>query len=220
MRPGCGAVLVPAVSTTAWEQGLGCRAAVFRDWGWNDDDGKAVDDVRLVQVIKAEGIALPEGRARVVGFSVGEVSSLFFHVSLKSLANCPRTLEAECIDISQNGLNPLDLPSIPTFDPSRQKLPQMNPTATLTLPQKRKISATDLEVPDSEGEDDEDYGWAEEDEEDVPVMPPQWQGSEDILIPPPGELEAEDPEDEHEEVPGNGKELPEEIVDSEDELAL
>lgn len=73
MRPGCGAVLVPAVSTTAWEQGLGCRVALFRDWGWNDEDGKAVDDVRLAQVIKTEGIALPEGRAKVVGFSIGEV---------------------------------------------------------------------------------------------------------------------------------------------------
>jgi hypothetical protein len=46
---------------------------LFRDWGWNDEDGKAVDDVRLAQVIKTEGIALPEGRAKVVGFSIGEV---------------------------------------------------------------------------------------------------------------------------------------------------
>jgi hypothetical protein len=60
--------------------------------------------------------------------------------------------------------------------------------------QKRKIAETDLEIPDSEGEDDEDYGWAEEDEEDIPAMPPQWQGSEDILVPVAGELEAEDEE--------------------------
>ncbi|GAB0133058.1 hypothetical protein EsDP_00001474 [Epichloe bromicola] len=44
---------------------------------------------------------------------------------------------------------------------------------------KRKMDATDLEVPDSE--DDEDYGWAEEDESTLP-QPPQWQGSEDILL--------------------------------------
>jgi hypothetical protein len=43
------------------------------------------------------------------------------------------------------------------------------------------------EVPDSDAEDDEDYGWAEEDEEDMPGMPPQWQGSEDILVAPPME---------------------------------
>ena len=65
--------------------------------------------------------------------------------------------------------------------------------------QKRKLSATDLEIPDSEGEDDEDYGWAEEDEEDIPAMPPQWQGSEDILVPGAGDLEVdEDEEREHE----------------------
>ncbi|KAG6041383.1 hypothetical protein E4U41_004687 [Claviceps citrina] len=44
---------------------------------------------------------------------------------------------------------------------------------------KRKLDETDLEVPDSE--DDEDYGWADEDEGALP-QPPQWQGSEDILL--------------------------------------
>lgn len=45
---------------------------------------------------------------------------------------------------------------------------------------KRKLGHTDLEIPDSE--DDEDYGWAEEDEASMPGPPPQWQGSEDILL--------------------------------------
>ncbi|UNI21637.1 hypothetical protein JDV02_007611 [Purpureocillium takamizusanense] len=45
---------------------------------------------------------------------------------------------------------------------------------------KRKLGHTGLEVPDSE--DDEDYGWADEDEESMPAPPPQWQGSEDILL--------------------------------------
>ncbi len=41
---------------------------------------------------------------------------------------------------------------------------------------------------DSEDEDDlegsdEDYGWAENDAEELPQPPPQWQGSEDILVP-------------------------------------
>ncbi|TVY58819.1 hypothetical protein LSUE1_G010123, partial [Lachnellula suecica] len=192
MRPGCGAVLVPAVSTTAWEQGLGCRIALFRDWGWNDEDGKTVDDVRLAQILKAEGV---DGRGVVVGFSIGET-----------------------------GLSPLTLPSLPTFTftPGQQVIP----AATPTLPQKRKLAATDLEVPDSDAEDDEDYGWAEEDEEDVPVMPPQWQGSEDILIPPPGELEAEEEVEEGGDAAeiadeGGGKRVfRDEIDDSEDELAL
>ncbi|CAM1511529.1 Fc.00g090420.m01.CDS01 [Cosmosporella sp. VM-42] len=45
---------------------------------------------------------------------------------------------------------------------------------------KRKLGQTELEVPDSE--DDEDYGWAEEDEAALPAPPPQWQGSEDLLL--------------------------------------
>ncbi|KAM5348167.1 hypothetical protein ACJ41O_007991 [Fusarium nematophilum] len=45
---------------------------------------------------------------------------------------------------------------------------------------KRKLEQTELEVPDSE--DDEDYGWADEDEAAMPAPPPQWQGSEDILL--------------------------------------
>jgi hypothetical protein len=60
---------------------------LFRDWGWDDDEGKQVNDVRLAQVIKAEGIAVPEGRARLVGFTIGEVcafSSLIYEIT-KSL---------------------------------------------------------------------------------------------------------------------------------------
>ena len=45
--------------------------------------------------------------------------------------------------------------------------------------QKRKLEHTELEVPDSE---DEDYGWAEEDEAAMPAPPQQWQGSEDVIL--------------------------------------
>lgn len=64
------------------------------------------------------------------------------------------------------------------------------------VPQKRKVDAAalDLEIPDSDAEDDEDYGWGEEDEEVLPPPPPQWQGSEDILIPDPAERELGDEE--------------------------
>lgn len=99
---------------------------------------------------------------------------------------------------------------------------------TLPLPQKRKLSATNFEIPDSDAEDDEDYGWAEEDEEQVPPMPPQWQGSEDILVPPPGDREAEEEDEAIERddleslvADARARKPPrEEIVDSEDELAL
>jgi hypothetical protein len=144
-------------------------------------------------------------------------------------------------DIEQTGLEPLALPIAPTQpqDPVRHHtLPNQAPveTRSLPLPQKRKLSATDLEIPDSEGEDDEDYGWAEEDEEDIPPMPPQWQGSEDILVPPEVELEGEDEgieEEEEEEEEEQDDEKADEgrdvdaglrgrdiVEDSEDELAL
>ncbi|KAJ8127454.1 hypothetical protein O1611_g6182 [Lasiodiplodia mahajangana] len=45
--------------------------------------------------------------------------------------------------------------------------------------QKRKFDETDFEVADSEAED---YGWEDEDEAQMPNMPPQWQGSEDLLL--------------------------------------
>jgi hypothetical protein len=47
---------------------------------------------------------------------------------------------------------------------------------------KRKLGETGLEdeVADSEGEDD--YGWHDDEEDALPSMPPQWQGSEDLLI--------------------------------------
>ena len=51
---------------------------------------------------------------------------------------------------------------------------------------KRKLGQTDFEVADSEGED---YGWEDDDELEMPRMPPQWQGSEDILL---GQVEDDD----------------------------
>lgn len=52
-------------------------------------------------------------------------------------------------------------------------------TLFATPVQKRKLGVSgDLEIPDS---DDEDYGWQEEDNAELPPIP-QWQGSEDILL--------------------------------------
>lgn len=73
MRPGLGAALVPAISMTPWEQGIGCRVAIFRDWGWDDDEGTSVHDVRLVEVLKAEGVEVSNGKGKLVGFSISEV---------------------------------------------------------------------------------------------------------------------------------------------------
>ncbi|KZL73784.1 Rad55 protein [Colletotrichum tofieldiae] len=56
---------------------------------------------------------------------------------------------------------------------------------------KRKLAEAGLEVPDSE-EDDEEYGWVQEDDAALPAPPPQWQGSEDLLL---GTQTAESDED-------------------------
>lgn len=88
MRSGLGAALVPAISTTAWEDGISCRVALFRDWGWEDEDGRSVADVRLAQVIRAEGVAVSDSRPRLVGFSICEVSA-----SLTPRLNYPNSLE-------------------------------------------------------------------------------------------------------------------------------
>jgi len=171
--------------------------------------------VRLAQVTKAEGIEVPEGRSRLVAFSISEVCHVF---------ELPPYFWYPSSNTVQTGLTPLTLPTLPTAHLLAPLI--TSSTITPTLPQKRKLSATYLEIPDSEGEDDEDYGWAEEDEEDVPPPPPQWQGSEDILVPADGELEPEeeDPElnfeDEGEAVSEESHEERVEIVDSEDELAL
>lgn len=126
----------------------------------------------------------------------------------------------------------LKLLSLPETRPDVEQLPYRSMNSSSIIPRKRKISATDLEIPDSEGEDDEDYGWAEDDEETVPELPPQWQGSEDILIAPPVEQEADSEGDNSKsETEEENKELRHEtttanahfrdvIDDSEDELAL
>ncbi|KAH6607541.1 P-loop containing nucleoside triphosphate hydrolase protein [Trichoderma cornu-damae] len=59
---------------------------------------------------------------------------------------------------------------------------------------KRKLGQTELVVPDSE--DDEDYGWADEDEEALPPPPSQWQGSEDLILGKDAGLGEEEPEPE------------------------
>jgi len=77
MRSGLGAALVPSISAPPWEQGLSCRVALFRDWGWDDADGdgkgKAVGDVRIAEIVKIEGRGVGNRRRRCVGFVIDEV---------------------------------------------------------------------------------------------------------------------------------------------------
>lgn len=60
---------------------------------------------------------------------------------------------------------------------------------------KRKLGQTDLEVPDSD-QDDEDYGWADDDDDALPPPPSQWQGSEDLILGKDADLSGEEPQPE------------------------
>ncbi len=75
---------------------------------------------------------------------------------------------------------------------------QQSLTLSSTRAQKRKLSDTDLEIPNSE---DEDYGW---EGDAMPDLPSQWQGSEDVLLGRQGHSDQEesgdDAEGEHEPV--------------------
>lgn len=76
MRPGCRAVLAPMLNLPAWELGLGCRVVLFRDWGRTDEDGNTVD-VRVAEVVKAEGISVNSGqRGKIVGYGISDVRIL------------------------------------------------------------------------------------------------------------------------------------------------
>lgn len=67
---------------------------------------------------------------------------------------------------------------------------QQSRTVTSTPAQKRKLGETDFEIADS---DDEEYGW--DDDEELPPMPSQWQGSEDILLTRNPESDEDDHQD-------------------------
>lgn len=61
-------MLVPGISASAWEQGLGSRVVLFRDWGIDEET-----EVRVAEVLKTEGTPIAERERRLVGFSIHDV---------------------------------------------------------------------------------------------------------------------------------------------------
>ncbi|KAF5689113.1 DNA repair rhp55 [Fusarium circinatum] len=79
---------------------------------------------------------------------------------------CPEVMEnVVAFKVELDGVSQVPYEALQTFELARHK---------------RKLGQTELEVPDSD--DDEDYGWADEDEAAMPAPPPQWQGSEDLIL--------------------------------------
>jgi hypothetical protein len=70
MQSGSSALLVPAISSTAWDAGIPARIVLFRDWGWDRQQ------VRFARVLKAEGTVVGgnTGAAKGIPFIIGPVS--------------------------------------------------------------------------------------------------------------------------------------------------
>lgn len=84
VRSGQGALLLPAISGTEWDNGVSTQLVVFRDWAPKRGTQLAKEEARKWQrlryagVIKVKGVAMEEnGRFdTVVPFSIEQVSTL------------------------------------------------------------------------------------------------------------------------------------------------
>ncbi|KAF2748615.1 P-loop containing nucleoside triphosphate hydrolase protein [Sporormia fimetaria CBS 119925] len=81
MRDGARALLVPAISSAAWEKSISTRLVFFRDWA--PAQSKCIDveehrlrKTRFVGVVKRDGVTLPDesGVGDVVPFAIENVS--------------------------------------------------------------------------------------------------------------------------------------------------
>lgn len=84
VRPGAGAVLLPALTGTEWDAGISTRLVLFRDWPPTQIQGQAADQEK-VQQIRYVGIEKVEGLVRaedvigaVIPFTIEKVGA-FFH---------------------------------------------------------------------------------------------------------------------------------------------
>lgn len=76
IRAETGAVLHPALTSTAWDAGIGARIVLWRDWVYGSAEGsnlrEFIPGVRFAGVIKAGGIPY-EGLGKVVSFTIDKV---------------------------------------------------------------------------------------------------------------------------------------------------
>lgn len=173
MQAERGATLVPAIAANVWEQGIAARVALFRDFEWIDGQ---TSDTHLAAVQKVNGKVTAEPMDNLCAFGIETVRQQWKDLALISARY------GYSLTQMQKGVSTANYHGGP-------------PTVALhsTPAPKRKLRDTDFEIPDSD--DDEDYGWQEEDA--MPPMPSQCQGSEDILIQPyeSGDDEADEAQD-------------------------
>ncbi len=65
-----GAALTPAINASVWEQGIGSRLVLFKDWLWKS--GKAIDTC-FAGVQRVAGKRVDGSLERIFAFRVGEV---------------------------------------------------------------------------------------------------------------------------------------------------
>lgn len=152
---GLGAALTPAINASVWEQGVAARLVLFRDWLW--EKGRPVG-AHFAGVQRVAGRKV-DGLERVFAFRVEEVG-LTLQLSVLGGRDWVGVLTISM----QTGLVPVE------YDGAEQD------QAGTSV--KRKLGDAGLEIPDS----DDDYGWDPDDEAHLPPEPPQWQGSEDLIV--------------------------------------
>lgn len=164
MQAERGATLVPAVNTNVWDQGIASRVALYRDWVWAD--GRTAG-ARFAAVQKVNGrVVEAEALEKACAFEIESVGLIRGHEKF----SCGVLRHADVTGCMQTGIIPRDYDGI-----------KPESAVSYTPMQKRKLGETGFEVPDSEG-DDEDYGWGDDDDTALPRPPPQWQGSEDVIL--------------------------------------
>jgi len=149
LRSGQGALLLPAISGSEWDNGVSTQLVLFRDWPpkrgtqLTDEEAEKWQRLRYAGVIKVKGVAMEQnGRFdTVVPFSVEQVS--YF----------PTSTRKQNTNHTQDGL--YELPTTA----SHVAVPILSSPAR---PTKRAFE----EIADSEDEalSDDDYGWDHDDE--------------------------------------------------------
>lgn len=161
-----GPVLIPAINAPPWEQGISTRLVLFRDWLLESGQSRSVHVAGIQKVNGKDSVVSIDHMAAftldVVRSSAETLAKTSIYVRSWPTAHVTNQL------CSKDGIVHV---SIDHDQP---------PSALSSTPvQNRKSVDAGIEVADSE---DDDYGWQVEDESELPQMPSQWQGSEDLLL--------------------------------------
>ena len=92
IRAETGAVLHPALASTAWDSGISARVVLWRDWVYHSAENLSqrefIPGVRFAGVIKAGGICY-QGLGKVVSFTIDKVGQNFLLIRQKPLLTPP-----------------------------------------------------------------------------------------------------------------------------------